>query len=108
MQDRSLLAQMRKELEGKLSSEAMTPEQAQMLDHMEAMLSKAFKAGYRAGQFFQGEEWSNNACLGYVILGADSLKYKEEQTIEIIRAVKRNFDSISIEEARNLYNKCPY
>lgn len=108
MQDRSLMAQMRRELESKFFSEGMTPEQIQLLDHVETMLSKAFKAGYQAGQFFQGEEWSNNACLGYIILGADSLKFKEEQTKSIIRAVRSNFDFVSVEEARTLYNKSPY
>lgn len=108
MQDRSLMAQMRMELESKFFPEGMTPEQIQILDHAETLFGKAFKAGYQSGQFFQGEEWSNNACLGYVILGAKSLKFKEEQTRKIVRAVQGHFDFKTIEEARAVYNKSPY
>lgn len=54
------------------------------------------------------EAWSNNACLGYAILGAKRLGYSEEQTEKLIRAIYSMFDETSIEEARELYERSPY
>jgi Holliday junction resolvasome RuvABC DNA-binding subunit len=47
--------------------------------------------------------WSNNACLGYAILAAKSLGYTEEQTNELVRAIKGEFDLKTIEEAKRTY-----
>ena len=56
----------------------------------------------------EGGKWSNNACLGYAILGAQRLGYSEEQTKELIRAINSEFDWTTIEEARMVYERSPY
>ncbi|KZE78234.1 hypothetical protein AV654_19630 [Paenibacillus elgii] len=56
----------------------------------------------------QGDNWSNNACLGYAILGAKLLGYSEEQTKELVRAIYSEFDWKTVEEARTEYEKSPY
>lgn len=54
------------------------------------------------------EEWSNNACLGYVIRAAVSLGYSKEKIQEIVSCVRGQFDFVSVEEAADVYNKSPY
>lgn len=54
------------------------------------------------------EEWSNNACLGYAIMGAKKLGYSEEQIKELVRAIYGEFDWKTVEEAKEVYNKSPY
>ncbi|MFN7137964.1 MAG: hypothetical protein ACK4UN_01350, partial [Limisphaerales bacterium] len=53
-------------------------------------------------------DWSNNACLGYAILGAQKLGYSEEQLGKLVRAIYSEFDRKSIDEAREVYNQSPY
>lgn len=53
-------------------------------------------------------EWSNNACLGYVIKGLESLNYGEEEIKKIVRAVAGTFDMTSIPEAEKIYINSPY
>lgn len=53
-------------------------------------------------------DWSNNACLGYALLGAKRLGYSEEQIKELIRAIYSEFDFKSIGEARQEYERSPY
>lgn len=53
-------------------------------------------------------EWSNNACLGYAILGAKKLGYNDEQIKELVKAMYGEFDWKSIEEAKDTYNKSSY
>lgn len=53
-------------------------------------------------------EWSNNACLGYAILGAEKLGYSEAQTKELVRAIYSIFDFKAVDEAKEVYNKSPY
>lgn len=52
--------------------------------------------------------WSNNASLGYVILGAEKLGYSENQIQELVRAIYHEFDMKTVDEAKNKYNKSPY
>lgn len=52
--------------------------------------------------------WSNNASLGYAILGAKKLGYSEEQIGKLIRAIYSEFDWKSVEEAKEVYNRSPY
>lgn len=54
------------------------------------------------------EEWSNNACLGYVILAAKRLKLNEKETQEFVNSVKAQFDCHSLEYAKDVYCKSPY
>ena len=53
-------------------------------------------------------DWSNNACLGYAILGAKKLGYDENQMNQLVRAIYSEFDRKSVEEAIDLYNKSSY
>lgn len=52
--------------------------------------------------------WSNNACLGYAILGAQKLGYSEEQLKQLVRGIYSQFDWKSVDEAKEIYNKSPY
>lgn len=64
---------------------------------------------YLIGQEQSSESrWSNNACLGYAILGAEKLGYKDEQIKELMRAVYGEFDWKSVDEAKDVYNKSSY
>lgn len=52
--------------------------------------------------------WSNNACLGYAILGAKKLGYNDEQIHELVRAIYGEFDWKSVDEAKDTYNQSSY
>lgn len=52
--------------------------------------------------------WSNNACLGYAILGAKKLGYDDERIQELVRAIYSEFDWKSVDEAKDTYNKSSY
>lgn len=52
--------------------------------------------------------WSNNACLGYAILGAKKLGYDEEQIGKLIKAIYSEFDWKSVDQAKEIYNRSPY
>lgn len=54
------------------------------------------------------EEWSNNACLGYVILAAKRMKFTKKQTQDLVNSVRAQFDVVSTEEAAGVYRKSPY
>lgn len=53
-------------------------------------------------------EWSNNACLGYAILGAKNLGYDDEQIRQLVGAIYREFDFKTVDEAKNIYNQSDY
>ncbi|WP_164716467.1 ribbon-helix-helix domain-containing protein [Paenibacillus whitsoniae] len=50
-------------------------------------------------------EWSNNATLGYAIMGAERLGYDKEQMKMLVRAIYCEFDLKSVEQAKNAYNE---
>jgi len=52
--------------------------------------------------------WSNNACLGYAILGAKKLGYDDEQIRQLVGAIYREFDFKTVDEAKNIYNQSDY
>jgi len=52
--------------------------------------------------------WSNNASLGYAILGAKKLGYSEEQIGKLVRAIYSEFDWKSVDQAKEVYNESPY
>lgn len=54
------------------------------------------------------ENWSNNACLGYVIKAAKRMKFTEKQTQDLVNSVRAQFDVVSTEEAAGVYRKSPY
>lgn len=100
-------AVLRRELE-KVLPKDLTAEQIKILDQAENLFKQTYKAGFNEARLFGGEEWSNNACLGYAILGAEKLKYSEEQTRKLVRSMYGVFDLTSVEEAREVYNKSSY
>lgn len=51
------------------------------------------------------EMWSNDACLGYMLLAADHLGYDEEQKRKFLGAMYYEFDLKTIEEAAEAYRK---
>lgn len=54
------------------------------------------------------EQWSNSAVLGYIIIGLERKGKSEEEITEVIRAVRSQFDWISVDEAADRYNKSAY
>lgn len=52
--------------------------------------------------------WSNHACLGYAILGAQKLGFDEEQIEQLVRAIYSEFDWKTVEEARSMYEQSSY
>ena len=54
------------------------------------------------------EEWSNNACLGYVISAMKQAGYQREEIRKVIRYVYYEFDFKTIDEAKDIYNKSDY
>lgn len=54
------------------------------------------------------DQWSNNACLGYIVSALERKGWPEEEIKEVVRAVYIEFDFKTIDEARNIYNKSPY
>ncbi|WP_342477403.1 hypothetical protein NYE24_30610 [Paenibacillus sp. FSL H7-0350] len=51
------------------------------------------------------QEWSNNACLGYIRAALLRKGWAEEQIREVVRAVYYEFDFKTIEEAARLYER---
>jgi len=51
------------------------------------------------------EEWSNDACRGYLILACKKLNYSKKQTQELLDAMKIAFDWTSVKEAEEIYCK---
>ncbi|MHA6530157.1 hypothetical protein [Paenibacillus sp. BAC0078] len=54
------------------------------------------------------EEWSNRVCLGYIIAGLERKGWSEDQIRQVVGAVYREFDFITVEEAKDKYNKSYY
>lgn len=54
------------------------------------------------------EDWSNNACLGYAILGAMRLGYDEDHISDFVSSIRSEFDFVSVDEAKSVYEKSPY
>ncbi|BFH18286.1 hypothetical protein PMJ10TS2_79140 (plasmid) [Paenibacillus melissococcoides] len=53
-------------------------------------------------------DWSNNACLGYAIIGAKNLGYSDEQLFTLVQSMDREFDCKTIDEAKAIYERSPY
>lgn len=50
-------------------------------------------------------EWSNYGALGYTILGARKLGYKDEETYELVQAIYAELDLKSVREAEDVYRQ---
>lgn len=55
------------------------------------------------------EQWSNNACFGYAIAAAERIGMKSEQIDDLVKTMRSIMDmDLSVEEAKEVYNKSPY
>ncbi|EJW15627.1 hypothetical protein M5X00_28145 [Paenibacillus alvei] len=53
-------------------------------------------------------QWSNQACFGYMILAAQKAGLEEDQIREITRKMHRVHDEVSVEEAAQYYRESDY
>lgn len=53
-------------------------------------------------------EWSNYACLGYAIAGAEKMGMNNEQIKELVRSIYGEFDWKSVPEAEKVYRESDY
>ncbi len=49
------------------------------------------------------EQWSNNACLGYLLAALEDLGYSEKEIQNIILTTQSNFNSMTTQEAADYY-----
>lgn len=96
------------ELEKKFFPDGATPDMILLLDTVERMLGQAYQSGVNAVSACSNEQWSNNACLGYAIMGANKLGYTEKQTQDLVRVIYSEFDFKSVEEAKTTYEQSSY
>ena len=54
------------------------------------------------------EEWSNNACLGYIIKAMRDAGKSAKEIQQMVNEVRAQFDWVSVEDAKEIYNKSPY
>lgn len=52
--------------------------------------------------------WSNDVCMGYVIVALRELDYPEEEIKRITAALRDAFDQLTVDEAAQAYLKSPY
>lgn len=104
--------QARFQLEREFFPNGLTPDMIRLFDRFEQVVeqisSMSFKSGYKLGGMIQADEWSNNACLGYAILGAKRLEGSDEQINRFVHAIRSEFNFISVEEAAGVYERSPY
>lgn len=53
-------------------------------------------------------EWSNQACIGYVVLAAQRIGLSIEQTQGLIDAMRYEHDETSVEEAEDVFYESDY
>lgn len=54
---------------------------------------------------WKAEEWSNYACMGYVIKAMESLDMDEEEIQKVVNRMRYWFDMKMIQEADEIYQK---
>ena len=54
------------------------------------------------------EDWSNNSCLGYVLIVLQKLNYPEKEIKKIIDEVRTQFDHKTVYEAGIHYTKSKF
>lgn len=54
-------------------------------------------------QMLCGEQWSNAACCGYLVLACNALGFNRMQTDRLLASVKSVFETYSVEAARETY-----
>lgn len=50
-------------------------------------------------------EWSNNACLGYIVAAMKRKGWSDERISEVTSAVYFEFDFKTVEEAEDIYDQ---
>lgn len=53
-------------------------------------------------------EWSNYACLGYAIVGAQKIGLNDDQIKKLVRSIYEEFDWKSVPEAEKIYRESDY
>lgn len=102
--------QCRMALEKEFFPKGVTSDMIRLLDRVQKMVEQSMSAGYRMAKEKEplvAEDWSNNACLGYAILGAKGLKYSDEQITQLVSSMRTEFDWETIDEAKQAYEKSP-
>jgi len=51
------------------------------------------------------EEWSNDACCGYVLIACKALGYTDEQKRNLISAINDAFGNYTVDEAKQKHIK---
>lgn len=93
-------------LEKKHFPDGVTPEQIKLLDDVEQLLQRAYTAGTESADSTQA--WSNHSAFGYAILAAERAGFSENDIQRLVRALRSQFDTVSLEEAAECYRKSPY
>lgn len=98
----------RVELEREFFSNGATSDMIRLLDRVQQSMEQAYEAGYQMAETISAVQWSNNAASGYAIQAAQRLGYTEEQITQLVRAINRQFDFTTIDEAKRAYCESPY
>ncbi|WP_033828080.1 RuvA C-terminal domain-containing protein [Bacillus andreraoultii] len=53
-------------------------------------------------------QWSNYACLGYVISALKKLGYDDEHIRQLVRAIYSEFDMKSVPDAEDIFRESDY
>ncbi len=53
-------------------------------------------------------EWSNYACLGYIIATMRQKEIDDETIQQVVRGAQTQFDRLTIAEAEQVYLKSPF
>lgn len=51
------------------------------------------------------DQWSNNACLGYIRAALERKGWSNEQIKEVTGAVYNEFDFKTVDEAKRIYDR---
>ncbi|WP_187355535.1 hypothetical protein ['Paenibacillus yunnanensis' Narsing Rao et al. 2020] len=54
------------------------------------------------------DEWSNNACLGYIVAALTRKGWTHDQIKTVVGAVHTEFDFKTVDEARCIYEQSDY
>ncbi|MCY7487262.1 hypothetical protein [Paenibacillus alvei] len=54
------------------------------------------------------EQWSNQACLGYMIMAAEEAGISSDEILNIVRKMHRMHDEVTVDEAARFYRGSDY
>lgn len=58
--------------------------------------------------FFEPDEWSNDACCGYVIMAMEACGFLKEDIRRVSAQLHEVFDFNSVEDAKKKYRSSSY